>query len=280
MASPLRRLALRSGNWGNTSGYDSAVRENTVIVYEYPFNERVRTYLRLEYLYRRLVELAARESALDHHFAILTLFEIMDVGGRSDLKSEVLRDLEREKQVFGSYRDNPHVTQDVLDDVLQKFTDCFDLLNQQSGKTGQALASNDWLMSIRSRAGIPGGTCAFDLPAYFAWQHDAVDRRRSDLAEWMVTLNPLVNAVLLLLKVLRDSGLPQKVMANAGQYQQTLPQGRSFQLLRLALEPSLGIIPEISANRLIVSIRMMQQASEGRLTPWAEDAPFELALCS
>lgn len=251
-----------------------------MIVYEYPFNERVRTYLRLEHLYRRLVELASRESALDHHFAILTLFEVMDVGARSDLKSEVLRDLEREKQVFSSYRDNPHVTQDVLDDVLQKFNDCFDQLNQQAGKAGQALASNDWLMSIRSRTGIPGGTCAFDLPAYFAWQHDGVERRRTDLTEWMVTLKPMVNAVLLLLKVLRDSGLPQKVMANAGQYQQNLPQGRSFQLLRLALDPDLGLIPEISANRLIVSIRMMQQASEGRLVPWSEDVPFELALCS
>ena len=25
-------------------------------------------------------------------------------------------------------------------------------------------------MSIRSRISIPGGTCEFDLPAYYAWQ--------------------------------------------------------------------------------------------------------------
>ena len=45
-----------------------------MILYEYPFNERVRTYLRLEQLFRRLLELMGRESALDHHFALATMF--------------------------------------------------------------------------------------------------------------------------------------------------------------------------------------------------------------
>lgn len=251
-----------------------------MITYEYPFNERIRTYLRLEHLFRRLVELNARDSALDHHFAILTLFEIMDVSARSDLKSEVLRDLEKEKLVFGAYRGNPNVAQDVLDEVLQQLDTCFDQLNQQAGKAGQGLTTNDWLMSIRSRAGIPGGTCAFDLPAYFAWQHEDSARRRADLEQWTTTLTPLVNAVQWLLKLLRDSGLPQKVIANGGQYQQTLPQGKSFQLLRLTIDPAQGLIPEISANRLIVSVRLMQQGADGRLTQSSESTAFDLTLCS
>jgi len=251
-----------------------------VIIYEYPFNERLRTYLRLEHLYRRMVELASRETALDHHFAILTLFEIIEVSARSDLKSEVLRDLEKEKQVLSGYRDNPNVTQNLLDEVIHKLDECFEQLNQQAGKAGQSLTANDWLMSIRSRTGIPGGTCAFDLPAYFAWQHESLQRRHADLTEWTTTLLPLVNSVLLLLKLLRDSGVTQKVMATAGQFQQNLPQVRSFQLLRLAIDPNLGLIPEISANRLIVSIRMMQQGQDGRLSSWAEDVPLELALCA
>ncbi|MES7349216.1 cell division protein ZapD, partial [Cutibacterium acnes] len=60
-----------------------------MILYEYPFNERIRTYLRLEHLLLRLGELLARAHPLDHHFAIQTLFEIMEVGARADLKSEI-----------------------------------------------------------------------------------------------------------------------------------------------------------------------------------------------
>ena len=64
-----------------------------MILYEYPFNERVRTYLRLEQLFRRLGDLMERQTPTDHHFAITTIFEIMDVGGRADLKTDVLKDL-------------------------------------------------------------------------------------------------------------------------------------------------------------------------------------------
>ena len=78
-----------------------------MILYEYPFNERVRTYLRLEHLFRRLGELVGRQHPLDHHYAITTIFEVMDVAARADLKTDVLKDLEKQKHVLSGYRGNP-----------------------------------------------------------------------------------------------------------------------------------------------------------------------------
>ena len=80
--------------------------------------------------------------------------------------------------------------------------------------------------------------------------------------------------------MLRDSGAPQKVIAPVGHFQQNLPQGRTFQLLRLAIEPELRLIPEISGNRLMVSIRMMRQDADDKLHACQEDGAFELTLCS
>jgi len=251
-----------------------------VITYEYPFNERIRTYLRLENLFRRLLELVARDEALDHHYALASLFEVMDVGARADLKADVLRDLDRQKQILNGYRGNPSIAQSVLDEVLQQVEQCYSQLNNLTGKAGHHLTENDWLMSIRSRIGIPGGTCAFDLPAYFAWQHQTGDQRRTDLQRWIATLTPIADAIGLLLTLLRDSGVPQKVMAPGGQYQQPLPQGRTFQLLRLTIDPALGLIPEISGNRLIVSIRLMRLEADDRLHASNQDASFDLTLCS
>ena len=251
-----------------------------MITYEYPFNERIRTYLRLENLFRRLLELVARDEALDHHYALASLFEVMDVGARADLKADVLRDLDRQKQILNGYRGNPSIAQSVLDEVLQQVEQCYSQLNNLSGKAGHHLTENDWLMSIRSRIGIPGGTCAFDLPAYFAWQHQTGDQRRADLQRWIATLTPIADAIGLLLTLLRDSGVAQKVMAPGGQYQQPLPQGRTFQLLRLTIDPALGLIPEISGNRLIVSIRLMRLEADDRLHASNQDASFDLTLCS
>jgi cell division protein ZapD len=251
-----------------------------VILYEYPFNERIRTYLRLEHLFRRLGELVPRDHPVDHHYALATMFEIMDVAARADLKSDVMKDLDKQKTLLNSYRGNPAISESVLNEVVARIDDCFETLNTIPGKAGQALTENEWLMSIRSRVGIPGGTCEFDLPGYYAWQHLDAAFRRADLGRWARVLGPLAESIHMLLKLLRDAGVPQKVMASAGQFQQTLPQGRTFQLLRLSIDPAMGLVPEISGNRLMVSVRLMRQESSDRLQPSHEDAPFELTLCS
>ena len=257
------------------------VDENSaVILYEYPFNERIRTYLRLEHLFRRLGELVERESPTDHHFVITTIFEIMDVAARADLKTDVLKDLEKQKHVLSGFRGTPAISEGVLDDVTNRLEACFTALNGLPGKAGHSLTENDWLMSIRSRVGIPGGTCEFDLPAYFAWQHTSPDARKLDLQRWIAPLVPLAESIRVLLTLLRDSGAPQKVVAPSGLYQQTLPQGRTFQLARLHLDPALGLIPEISGNRLIVTVRLMRHTSDDRLHASTDDSAFELALCS
>jgi len=251
-----------------------------VILYEYPFNERIRTYLRLEQLFRRMAELVARDHPLDHHYALATIFEVMDVGARADLKSDLLKDLEKNKQVLNGYRGNPAISEPALEGVIAQIDRCYAALASLLGKAGHALTENDWLMGIRSRIGIPGGTCEFDLPAYYAWQHLACEMRRSDLQRWASTLAPLADAVTLVLKLLRETGSAQKVIANAGQFQQNLPQGKSFQLLRLLLDSSLAVIPEISGNRLMVSIRFMRQGGDDRMQAASDDCPFELTLCA
>jgi cell division protein ZapD len=251
-----------------------------VILYEYPLHERVRTYLRLEHLFLRLQQLVTRVDALDHHFALVTLFEIMDVAARSDLKADLLKDLDKQKHLLESYRGNPAIAEAVLDKVIDDIDQRYTALNTQQGKSGQSLTENDWLMSIRSRISIPGGTCEFDLPSYYAWQHKTGVSRQADLAEWTSTLTALTNAVQLLLKLLRDSGTPQKVIANGGQFQQNLPQGRTFLLLRVALDVTQELIPEISGNRLMVSVRLMQLGEDQRPHLMNDDVSFELALCS
>lgn len=251
-----------------------------MILYEYPFNESIRTMLRLEHLFDRLGRLMPREETVDHHYALATMFEIMDVASRADLKSDLLKDLERQRTQLNSYRGNPSVSDAMLDQVVARIDHAFNGLNQLPGKAGHALTANEWLMSVRSRISIPGGTCEFDLPAYYAWQQRDPARRRADLNGWVATLMPLAEALKVLLGLLRDSGTPHKVVTQGGQFQQSLPAGRTFNLLRLRIDPAAGLIPEISGHRLMVLVRLMRQDAEGRLKPAGVDATFELTLCT
>jgi cell division protein ZapD len=251
-----------------------------VILYEYPFNERIRTYLRLEQLFRRLDLLISRDHPTDHHYALAALFEIMDVAARADLKSDVMKDLEKQKSALSALRGNPAIAEVLLQEVIDQLDADYSALHGQTGKAGQSLTENDWLMSIRSRIGIPGGTCEFDLPAYHAWQQLDPTRRQADLTRWVTPLGHLADSIRLLLKLMRDAGAPQRVMASAGHLQQTLPQGRTFQLMRLRIDSTLDLVPEISGNRLMVAVRLMKHTPGERLQVSHDDTPFELTLCA
>ena len=251
-----------------------------MVLYEYPFNESIRTMLRLEHLFDRLGQLMRRDAPVDHHFALVTVFEIMDVASRADLKSDLLKELERHRGQMQSYRGNPRISEAALDGVVARIDHAFDGLNQLPGKAGQVLTGNEWLMSIRSRINIPGGTCEFDLPAYYAWQQHPPEQRRADLMRWAESLMPLAEALQVLLGMLRDSGAAQRVVAVGGQFQQSLPVGRTYLLMRVRLDDGAAVVPEISGHRLMAMVRLMQPDAEGRLRPSAVDTEFELTLCA
>jgi cell division protein ZapD len=251
-----------------------------VILYEHPFNERIRTYLRLEAMYERLQTLAARDTVFDHHYALTTLFEIMDVAGRADLKTDVLKDLDKQKNLLTSYRGNPAIDEAMLQGVIKDLDQAFVGLSQTPGRVGSSLGENDWLMAVRSRASIPGGTCSFDLPAYYSWQHETADQRRSDIQPWLEAVAPMHTAVTHLMRLVRDSGSPQKMVASAGQFQQYVPQGKPYQLVRIRLDEKQGVVPETSVNRLLVTTRFVHFLVGERSRQTQNDIAFELTLCT
>lgn len=252
-----------------------------MILYEHPFNERIRTWLRLERLFIYLGTLIRREELVDHHYALHTLFEIMDVAARSDLKTEILSELERQKNQLNALRGNPAIAEETLDQVVERLQACYDSLNKGGTiRAGQELSSNDWLMSVRNRMAIPGGTCEFDLPAYHAWLHFPAKERLANLYEWVAQMAPLADAVTNLLQLLRDGGVIQKAMAVQGQFELSLPQGKTYQLLRVLIDEQLGIIPEISANRLLISLRWLKSDEHWKLQLTKENIDFEFALCA
>lgn len=251
-----------------------------MILYEYPLNERVRTLLRLEDLFERLEVFAGRSHALDHHVALLTLFEILEVAGRADLKSDLLQELERQRQALVVFRSDPDVEVAALDLILAQIDAAATGLGAFPGKTGQHLRDNEWLMSIRSRTSISGGTCEFDLPSYHAWQHRPVESRQGDIRAWAAPFEPLYNSLMIVLRLLRDSaGQRLSLKARQGAFQQPLG-GKAWQMVQVRLDESQGAIPEISASKHLLWIRFTSQGGDLRPKPFEGDVDFELALCN
>jgi cell division protein ZapD len=250
-----------------------------VITYEYPLVERIRTMLRLEDLFERARFFLDRAEPPEHHAALLTLFEVMEVASRADLKSDLLQELERQKQVMHGFRGNPDIDQDVLGQVAGAIEEASTGLFGMSGRIGQYLRENEWLMSIKQRTGIPGGACEFDLPSYHHWLHRESAERLSDLHGWFAPLYPLRDASSIVLRLLRESGKPAEVVAQAGSFQQMLG-GRVAQMVRIRLPRAADCIPEISANKYALNVRFTLLDRDARPRACETDVPFELTFCN
>ena len=250
-----------------------------LIVYEYPLTERIRTLLRLEDLFERVHHFDAKEDALDHHVALLTLFEILEVASRADLKSDLLQELERQKQVLLSFKSNPDVAQDALSAVISDVEHALGALFGMTGKIGQYLRENEWLMSIKQRTGIPGGACEFDLPAYHYWLNQDCASRSADMNAWISPLYPLRDGTAIVLKLLREGGKPTRHVAPQGTFSQMLG-GRTSQMVRIRLPRSAQLVPEISANKYALNVRFTSFSTEPRPKVSESDVEFELSFCN
>ena len=95
-----------------------------VIAYEYPLNERIRTLLRLEDLQRRARYFADGTDPLEHHVALVTVFDMLEITARADLKSELLQELDRQRQSLEALRNNPAIAQDALEACARRHRMC------------------------------------------------------------------------------------------------------------------------------------------------------------
>ena len=250
-----------------------------MISYEYPLSERIRTLLRLEDLYERALHFTAKADAEEHNIALLCLFEILEVAGRADLKSDLLQELERQKQSLDLLRDNPDISQEALDHILWEIDRASSRLFQFSGKVGQEMRENEWLMSIKQRASIPGGLCEFDVPSYHYWLHLSAEQHRHDLEAWLAPFLPIRDSISIVLRLLRESGKVSHQTAVQGVYQQMMA-GRIAQMLRIRLRLDYECVPEISANKYALNIRFTTHEFRQRPRVIESDVDFELTFCN
>jgi cell division protein ZapD len=249
-----------------------------VILYEYPCNERVRSLLRVEHLFERLFYFAKGSDAHHHQITVATLFDLLDICDRTDLRGAVLQDLERQRTALGALRQHPGVDPQMLDTMLAEIQSATAELAAQ-GRIGQGLRDNEWLASLRGRLAVPGGSSQVDMPSYFSWQIKPPEARTKDLHQWISPFLPLYKGLALILRLLRDSGDVVDVVARQGAYQEMLG-GKMFQLLRVWVDAALNLFPEMSANKYVIWVRFAAQDNDFKPQAVTRDVPFKLARCN
>ncbi|MBP6019539.1 MAG: cell division protein ZapD [Burkholderiaceae bacterium] len=249
-----------------------------MILYEYPCNERVRSLLRVEFLFDRLFYFARGSDTYHHQICISTLFDLLDICDRTDMRGAVLQDLERQRLALNALRRHPGVDGDTLDAMLAELQAASAALGAL-GRIGQGLRDSEWLVSLRGRLSVPGGSSQVDMPSYFSWQLKPLDVRQHDISQWVQPFLPLYNGIALVLRMLRDAGDVVDLVARAGAYQEMVG-GKVYQLLRVWVDQTLHVFPEMSANKYVIWVRFSTQDNELKPQAATGDIAFKLARCN
>ena len=76
-------------------------------IFEQPLNERLRTFLRLDFLYSQSLYHNDKASSWGSRAAMASLLDMLAIAARGDVRSEVLKELERHVAKLNEYQNHP-----------------------------------------------------------------------------------------------------------------------------------------------------------------------------
>ncbi len=250
-----------------------------VVYYEQPLNERVRTFLRLEHLFCQTDYTLRGFSVWDTRATLTSLIDTLEILSRSDFKTELFKELDRQISKLESLADKPGVDKKQLEAVLRELNESEQALHNLTGQIGQNLREHELLSSLKQRHTIPGGSGPIDLPILHLWLQQDAEKRIEQLEEWNQSLSIVRKPVALLLGMIREASEAIQQVAPDGFYQQNLDSSTPIQLIRVAIENDSPYFAEISAGKHRLTIRFLEPQSGRRPLQAQENINFELTCC-
>lgn len=256
--------------------------QQSVLNFEHPLNERMRTFLRAEYLFN-LAKFRYNhlDSEWDSRDCVTSIIELYNLIERTEFRSELLKELERNSNNFQRLAATPSVNHRTLDKVIKDIEACSEDVRSHTTRQGLFPKGSDLLNSVRQRISIASGTCSFDIPAFHYWLNLPSKIRQHFLNQWIDMLEPLEKALTLVLTLTRQASVASKETAVEGIFQKSLNAQNTPQLLRVVIRTEHGVYPEISANKHRMNIRFIQANFDIDKNPLTtQDIPFELTCCT
>lgn len=246
-----------------------------LVIYEHPLNEKQRTFMRVEHLFGQLMSCKALQ--FDHQFQVFfdALFAMMDMLDRSDLRSDLVKELERNEQNLVKWAQHPQICNEVLQDTLRKVVNLQNTMSKKS-KMCNSLKDDPFLESIRKRFTMPGPSCDFDLPQLHYWRQLPEQLKQTHVKGWLEQLSMTQEAITLIQTFVRERSGFVSTKAPGGFYQDN---AENLDMLRIKYTPAYGAYPTVSGNKYRYAIRFMRLCDEQGRTTVDEDVIFSLARC-
>jgi len=276
-ASATKKNVVMNANNTNEREPKAATGE---VIYELPLNERIRSFIRLENLFKEIEHSLKGDNVWDSRSAVHGVITLLNVFARPDLKNDLLKEVERINVKLNAFTEVSGVDEGYLQNVQNELAQLTKGFYGIDGQLGGRLKHNEFLASIKQRETIPGGTFSVDLPYYGYWLSKDAEERKENILQWLSEFDLVKRAVNLIMELIRESATPISEIAYAGYYQKTLDTNQSYQLVRVILPNGYHYYPEISGGRHRFTARFLHAIDFGKPTQLDQTINFRLACCS
>jgi cell division protein ZapD len=246
-------------------------------VYEFPLNEKIRTYLRIENLFKQLMVYKTVQENWQHMSFFETLFTILDMLERLDIRTDGLKDIEVHERNLLHWSEHPKIDKTALNSTLQQIVKVKTSL-KQARKIGAGLKDNRFLTGIRQRFNVPGGTCSFDLPALHYLLKKPIPEIQEKVDSWISEFDLIQETLQITLTFLRERGKFEDTVAERGFYQGNTDE--KIDLIRVHCTIDENFYPILSGNKYRYVIRFVQFApDQEEQVPVESDVQCKIAFC-
>lgn len=253
-----------------------------MITFEFPLNERIRRLLRIEEIYQKFEHQLKNTHDYFEFSCFNTLFEIVQLVSRSDLKIDFLQELERQEKKQSVLLDHQGLKDGQLDpkEIISTIQVARKKLENIDVKPGFNFNNNLFLEEVKKRISSPGGLLDVDFPNFRNWSIQKTRKSKlEDFKTWAQPLMVFKDAASVILLILRYQCQVESIKAKEGKHQQTIDPLKTFDLIRLELENALNIYPEISANKYTVNVFFNQLNKELKKEPVKSNLEFKYSIC-
>ena len=246
-------------------------------VYEFPLNERLRYFLR----YEDIIQSVNHYLALKDDIAVLKdLQRLINFIGNHDLRSELLQQLDRQKNILHAYAKSENIDQEKLSGYIKQNESALAHLHEfrisQTEYYNHAFLTN----ALRQLA-LQSGMCGFDFPQLQIWKQTPWEVRQNMLVQWVAPFLEFADDMSTCLDLTRKSGDFTMCRAKKGYFSDNPPEtSDDLQMIRLRLTPNPLCYPVVSAGAQLINIHFMSQANFAiPADKISENIQFELAYC-
>ena len=247
-----------------------------MIKYEFPLNERIRKFLRIEEIFKKMESQMSTKGDFSDYSCFDTFFEIMATASRADLKVELIQEIEKQRskmKIKSKTKKNIAIAKDL--DITRK------KLEKSKVIAGSNFGGDKFLTELKTRSASPFGIVATDFPEFQYWlQKTTTSERKSYFHSQIKDFMPIKNAISNLMKLLRENISTKSMSTKSGSLQYKLDPLLKNDLVTIVVGESSRFYPNISSNKYAVNVHFSLKGESSSSASLSKSVKFKLGIAS